>query len=147
MRNLKRIRALTPLFPRYRLFKMHTKRGRNEKWSFLENSRVFKWKFFKASHTARAICSGLRVNSYLISTTLDFYWLFISPQNTQHFVSYIARYQKKNGWGSLWCTADYPSLSSPAYHHVLLINNACSYPLLHVSIVRWSNTLGRPVTT
>ena len=144
MKNLKRIRALAPLFPRYRILKMYTKRDWNEKWSFLENSRVFRWKFFKVSRIARATCSGLRVRSYLINTTSTRCSSAHRTLRILHFISDIVIHQKKNGWWKGMMThyrLSYFSFSSLAYHHVLLINMACSYSLFHVSLVAFPPVL------
>ena len=69
MKNPKRICALAPFFPRYRILKVYTKRDQIEKWLFSESSTVFKWKYFKASRIARPIYSGFSARLYLISIT------------------------------------------------------------------------------
>ena len=73
MKNLKRICPLVPLFSRYWIFKLHTKRDQNEKLSFLEHCRVFRRKSVAVSPLAYLMCSPFTGRSYFIRITSSCY--------------------------------------------------------------------------
>ena len=121
MKNLKRIRALAPLFPRYRSLKMCTKRDWNEKRSSLESSRVFRWTFYAVPRTARATYSGFSARSYLISTTSIGCSSDQRRHRTLHFIHDFIIHKEKRLTQANNAIAIIFSSSLLAYQHVWLI--------------------------